>query len=196
EAALADVGPAVGARRAVDRDVLTEHGPRADPDPGRRALLELQVLRPAAEHGAVADLHAAPELHAPLEHAVVADLHVGADRRLGADDRERADPGGRMDSRAGVHAGARVDGLSHSAPPPRPIRHDPAIPTWATMIECSPISTLWPICTRLSILVPRRMIVCPSVARSIVVFAPISTSSSTSTEPTCGIFRCASPSKA
>src|SRR5207245_6569952 len=62
EAALADVGPAVGARRAVDRDVLTEHGPRADPDPGRRALLELQVLGPAAEHGAVADFHAAPEL--------------------------------------------------------------------------------------------------------------------------------------
>src|SRR5437899_11397824 len=73
EAALADVGPAVGARRAVDRDVLTEHGPGAGPDPGRGALLELQVLRPAAEHGAVADLHAAPELHAPPEHAAATD---------------------------------------------------------------------------------------------------------------------------
>ena len=32
------------------------------------------------------------------------------------------------------------------------------MPTCATSSECSPISTLWPICTRLSILVPRRTI--------------------------------------
>ncbi len=56
--------------------------------------------------------------------------------------------------------------------------------------ECSPTMTLCPICTRLSILVPRPMTVSPSVARSIAALAPISTSSSSRTIPTCGILRC------
>ena len=48
--------------------------------------------------------------------------------------------------------------------------------------------TEWPICTRLSSFVPRPMRVSPRAARSIAVRAPISTSSSTTTIPTCGIF--------
>src|SRR5207247_5576604 len=70
EAARADVGPTVRTRRAMDRDILADHGPGTDPDPRGGALLKLQVLRSAAEDRAVADLHARPELHAPLEHAV------------------------------------------------------------------------------------------------------------------------------
>ena len=46
---------------------------------------------------------------------------------------------------------------------------------------------LCPICTRLSILVPAPMCVLPVCARSTHVFAPISTSSSSTTLPTCGI---------
>ncbi len=54
----------------------------------------------------------------------------------------------------------------------------PEMPTWATMIEYSPITTLWAIWTRLSIFTPRWIQVLPRVPRSMVVFAPISTSSS------------------
>ena len=43
----------------------------------------------------------------------------------------------------------------------------PAIPTWATRMAFSPTSTLCATMTRLSIFVPRRMIVSPSAARSI-----------------------------
>src|SRR3989442_423200 len=48
---------------------------------------------------------------------------------------------------------------------PRPSFEDPETPTWASRIECSPTSTLCPIWTRLSILVPRRTMVSPKVAR-------------------------------
>ena len=68
------------------------------------------------------------------------------------------------------------------------------MPAWATMMVSDPITVLWPICTRLSIFVPRPMTVSPRVARSTVTLAPISTSSSTTTRPTWGIFRCACPS--
>ena len=43
---------------------------------------------------------------------------------------------------------------------------EPAIPACATMMQCSPIVQLCPICTRLSILVPRPIRVSPSVPRS------------------------------
>ena len=69
------------------------------------------------------------------------------------------------------------------------------MPTWATMMVFAPTTELWPICTRLSIFVPRPITVSPRVARSIAMLAPISTSSSTTTRPTWGIFRCACPSK-
>ena len=70
-----------------------------------------------------------------------------------------------------------------------PIRALPAIPTWAAITVSRPISTLCPTWIRLSSLVPGPTRVTPSAARSIVVFAPISTSSPISTVPTCGIFR-------
>ena len=60
-------------------------------------------------------------------------------------------------------------------PPGR--RGSRARPTWQ----------LWATCTRLSILLPRPITVSPRRARSTVVLAPISTSSSTRTLPTCGI---------
>ena len=47
--------------------------------------------------------------------------------------------------------------------------------------------TLCAICTRLSIFVPAPITVSSMLPRSIVVFAPISTSSSTMQRPTCGI---------
>ena len=43
------------------------------------------------------------------------------------------------------------------------------------------------ICTRLSIFAPAPIRVSPTAGRSMVVFAPISTSSSITTSPTCGI---------
>src|SRR5580698_7595094 len=60
---------------------------------------------------------------------------------------------------------------------------DPEIPVCAAMITFFPIRQLCPICTRLSIFVPRPIRVSPSAPRSIVVFAPISTSSSTHKRP-------------
>src|SRR5579875_3532844 len=53
----------------------------------------------------------------------------------------------------------------------------------------SPMRQLCPIWTRLSIFVPLPIRVVPVWARSMHVFAPISTSSPTSTLPICGIFR-------
>ena len=64
----------------------------------------------------------------------------------------------------------------------------PAMPTWPASTLSLPIATEWPICTRLSILLPRPMRVSCSAARSTAVSAPISTSSSITTMPTCGIF--------
>ena len=53
-----------------------------------------------------------------------------------------------------------------------------------------PIATPCATCTRLSIFVPAPIRVSPIAGRSIVEFAPISTSSSITTSPCCGIFRC------
>ena len=54
------------------------------------------------------------------------------------------------------------------------------------MMQCRPIVQLWPICTRLSILVPSPITVSPLPPRSIVVLAPISTLSWMMTRPSCG----------
>jgi hypothetical protein len=62
----------------------------------------------------------------------------------------------------------------------------PEIPTCATMMQWRPTITLCPICTRLSILLPSPMRVLSVVARSMVVFAPTSTSLPMITFPTCG----------
>jgi hypothetical protein len=56
------------------------------------------------------------------------------------------------------------------------------------MSASSPTVHECPIWTRLSIFAPRLMRVSPTDAQSIAVFAPISTSSSRTTRPTCGIF--------
>ena len=75
----------------------------------------------------------------------------------------------------------------------------PAMPTCEASSVLSPMLTPWAICTRLSILAPARIRVSPTAGRSMVVLAPISTSSSITTGPTCGIFswvpsaRCAKP---
>ena len=63
------------------------------------------------------------------------------------------------------------------------------MPTPDTMTQWRPITTLWAICTRLSILVPSPITVSREAPRSIVVLAPISTSSWTITRPTCGTLR-------
>ena len=55
---------------------------------------------------------------------------------------------------------------------------------------CGRSSTPCAICTRLSIFVPAPIRVSPTAGRSIVEFAPISTSSSMTTPPICGIFWC------
>ncbi|MBK7877967.1 MAG: hypothetical protein IPJ77_20005 [Planctomycetes bacterium] len=70
-----------------------------------------------------------------------------------------------------------------------PTRVEPAMPTCAIRSAPSPTTTLCAMCTRLSILTPRPMRVAPKRPRSIAAFAPISTSSSTTTLPHCGILR-------
>src|SRR5687768_12272124 len=60
---------------------------------------------------------------------------------------------------------------------PSPMRADPAIPTCAMMRQSRPTLTLCPIWTRLSIFVPDPIVVSSMLPRSMVVFAPISTSS-------------------
>src|SRR5574341_108391 len=76
---------------------------------------------------------------------------------------------------------------------PIPSLVEPEIPTCDARIESGPISTLWAVWTGLSILAPRQMRVTPSVARSTQVLAPISTSSSITTIPTCGILKWRGP---
>ena len=53
-----------------------------------------------------------------------------------------------------------------------PISTEPAIPTWATNMQSSPILVPWPTTTELLNLVPRPIRVTPSVARSIAQTAP------------------------
>ena len=65
----------------------------------------------------------------------------------------------------------------------------PERPTWAARALPSPIEQPCAIITRLSILAPRRMTVAPTAARSTVVLAPISTSSSSTTVPAWTILR-------
>ena len=62
----------------------------------------------------------------------------------------------------------------------------PEMPTWPAKIQPRPITTLCPICTRLSIIVPGPITVSCPEPRSIVVLAPISTSSPMITRPSCG----------
>src|SRR5271170_465164 len=64
----------------------------------------------------------------------------------------------------------------------------PESPVCAAITTFCPSRQLCPMCTRLSIFVPRPIRVSSSAPRSIVVFAPISTSSSITSLPTCGNF--------
>ena len=88
----------------------------------------------------------------------VADVDVPDDPDLPGQDRSPADPGG------------------------------PETPTWAIKSAASPTWTLCATWTRLSILAPAPMRVAPKRPRSMATFAPISTSSSTTTVPHWGIF--------
>ena len=92
----------------------------------------------------------------------VGDVAVHA--RLGADDHAVADLGLVLDARLAGHDDV-VAGLAA-----------PAMPTWPQSRLWRPIWLLWPIITRLSILVPSPIRVVSNVARSIVQLAPISTS--------------------
>ena len=62
----------------------------------------------------------------------------------------------------------------------------PAMPTCAAIRQSLPIRTLCPTCTRLSSLVRSPIRVSSSAPRSIVQFAPISTSAPITQPPTCG----------
>ncbi len=62
----------------------------------------------------------------------------------------------------------------------------PEMPVQAAMTVCAPMRTLWPIWIRLSSLTPSSITVSSIAPRSMVVLAPISTSSPMRTAPTCG----------
>src|SRR5438132_2071649 len=117
QALPADLGPAPRARRAVHGHVLADHGIRTDAHARERAVLVLEVLGRAADHAAVADLHARAQRHAALEHGVVADLdtalqcHLGTDHAEGADAHAGVEPRTRIDDRGGM------DRVTHRACP-------------------------------------------------------------------------------
>ena len=69
----------------------------------------------------------------------------------------------------------------------RPMSELPATPTQPAIAVCAPMRQLWPIWIWLSSFTPSSMTVSSRVPRSIVVFAPISTSSPIVTPPICGI---------
>ena len=78
-----------------------------------------------------------------------------------------------------------------------PMCEVPARPVCAQMRASSSTVHEWPIWTRLSIFVPRFIRVSPIEALSMAVLAPISTSSSRTTRPVCGILsQCLSSSLA
>src|SRR5574344_2239259 len=66
----------------------------------------------------------------------------------------------------------------------------PEIPTCATNKQFSPIISLWPRCTKLSILVPLPTMVLSTVALSRQVLQPTSTSSPITTLPVCNTLVC------
>src|SRR5213075_1777193 len=108
---------------------------------------------------------------------IVHDTGLCGDDRFGADFQvaSQADLAGESDEISKLGA-SRDPGLRHQR-------------------QCSPMLTLWAIWTRLSIFVPRPIEVGPSAPRSIVVLAPISTSSRTTTKPICGTLRWAPESR-
>jgi len=69
----------------------------------------------------------------------------------------------------------------------------PAIPACPAIRQRAPMRQLCPICTRLSIFVPGPITVSSTLPRSMVVLAPISTSSPMRQRPTWGILRGSSP---
>jgi len=77
---------------------------------------------------------------------------------------------------------------ARTTPLPRVV--EPAMPTWETIMHAWPVTTLWPIWTKLSIFVPAPTRVTPKRARSTHELAPISTSAPISTMPTWGILWC------
>ena len=87
-----------------------------------------------------------------------------------------------MDARRDAHLAAEHDVIVEVG-----AAGDADLPASSTL---RPTVTPWPICTRLSILVPALMRVSPTAGRSTVVLAPSSTSSSMTTVATWGIFSC------
>ena len=100
------------------------------------------------------------------------------------------------DARGSRDLGAGADlADGRQCPPARRARRnrrvalDPETPDCATMTQWRPMTTLWPICTRLSILAPSPITVSRLAPRSMVMPAPISTSSWMITRPICGTLR-------
>src|SRR5437667_126742 len=120
QALATDVRPTLRARGAVHGHVLADDGVGAHAHARGRAGLVLEVLGHAAEHAAVADLHARAERHAALEHGVVADLDATLQRHLGADHAEGADPHPGLEPRARIDDRRGMDRVTHRAPPLRP----------------------------------------------------------------------------
>ena len=103
EAAPSDprVVPLVG--RAVHGDVFADGRVLPDGHPHGQPGPELQVLRLAADDGAMAHAAARPQGHPALEHDVRSDLHFWPDPGLRADHTVGPDP------HTAVELGARVD---------------------------------------------------------------------------------------
>ena len=162
------------------RDRRSGHGPSqvaADRDrrPRRGHPLRNRVLAslPFAGVGKHAKIIAAR--HGRIAEPLLAGGDIGHHAAFGADDRALADGDDDPRCRPGRPASRG-----------RRARRCRTTRIRRTMMQCRPIVQLWPICTRLSILVPSPITVSPLPPRSIAVLAPISTLSWMMTRPSCG----------
>jgi len=145
EAARADdrVVPVVGG--AVDGHVLADRGLLPDGDPHGVAGLELQILRLAADDGAVTDAAACAQGHRPFQHHVSANLRIARDAHLGADHAVGTDAHARVHLGAWIHdgGGMQAGAVSHRD---FPRAHAPVFPARAPCARAPAASSPRPRC--------------------------------------------------
>ena len=121
------------------------------------------------------------DLAEPLAHRTGRYAAPAGRRRVAVDTAGRRDLGAGTDADHGPDRDLSAEGGQKSS-----TVVDPAMPTWATITQWRPITTLWAIWTRLSIFVPSPITVSRLAPRSTVELAPISTSSWMITRPIWG----------
>jgi len=155
---------------------------RRDPEAALQPLETALRGAKAAGHVGQVLLRGETRLACPMGMAGVPSAplpgwHVRGHSRLGAQHRPVTD--GQMVREADLAGGDDAAAEAGTSPRFRPGHDDRVLADLDVVADLNEIVDLG----------PRRMIVLPSMARSIVVFAPMSTSSSITTTPTCRILR-------